>query len=74
MRPAKCWPNHKDVDSHETNIITGPLSSAKYGRSFAGEFLLYKLQTWPIYMGLRSHDWRSPGNINPMRIGLKNEE
>ncbi len=62
-----------------SNIITGPRCSAKYGRSFAGEFLLYKLQTWPIRMGLRSqttsaiitNDWRSPGNTNPVRIGLK---
>ncbi len=48
---AKCWPNHRDADSHGTNILTGP---QKYGRSFAGEFLLYKLQTWAIRTGLRS--------------------
>ncbi len=52
--PAKCRPNQRDAESHETNMITGPRCSAKYGRSFAEEFLLYKLQTWPIYTGLRS--------------------
>lgn len=52
--PAKSWPNHRDANSHGTNIITGPRCSAKYGRSFAGEFLLYKLQTWLIRKGLRS--------------------
>ncbi len=51
---AKCWPNHRDADSHGTNIITGPRCSVKYDRSFAGEFLLYKWQTCAIRTGLRS--------------------
>jgi len=85
-RKQKPWkmiydpPNHRNVDSHGT--ITLPRFSAKYGRSFAGEFLLYRLQTWPIRTGLRSqttsaiitNDWRSPGNTDPVRIGLKTSE
>ena len=81
LKKQKSPPNPgqiRDADSHGTNIITGPPFSAKYGRSFAGELLLYKLQTWPIRTGLRSqttsaiitNDWRSPGNTYPVRIGL----
>ncbi len=70
--------NHRDAVLHGTNIITGPRCSVKYGRSFAGEFWLYKLQTWLIRTGLRSqttsaiiiNDWRWPDNTNPVRIGL----
>ncbi len=44
-----------------------------------GNFYFTKLQTWLIRTGLSSkttlaiktNDWRSPGNTNPMRIGLK---
>ena len=74
----KTTPNHRDADSHGTNIITWPLCLVKYGRSFAVEFLLYKLRTWQIRTGLRSqttsaiitNHMRSPGNTSPVRIGL----
>ncbi len=44
----KMQPNHRDADSHGTIVITRPRCSAKYGRSFAGEFLRYILETWLI--------------------------
>ena len=55
-----------------------PLCLSKYGRQFTVEFLLYKLWTWQICMGLRSQTtsaimtnyWRSSGYTSPVRIGL----
>ncbi len=41
--PTKSWPNHKDADSHRTNIITAPQLSAKYGRSFEGDIFTVQI-------------------------------
>ncbi len=43
-------PNHRDSNSHGTNITTGPRCSAKYGSICGGIFTL-QLQTWAIRTG-----------------------
>lgn len=43
-------------------VLSQDRCSAKYGRLFAGEFLLYKLQTWPIRTGLTSQTIRNITN------------
>lgn len=50
----KTTANHRDADSHRTNIILWPLCLLKYGRSFTREILLYKLRTRLSHTGLKS--------------------